>query len=278
MTSCGFYFIQIDAGKGKFLAAEMVPLVWEVTEMLLPLFSFMSCEPTLPSIEELCSTLPNLLNKLYLTNSKDFLVTSVKRLHEKVKFSAWCLRQLSIQPSWTPKKLLKLCIRQSSDLNSLKLLGGLHLGNEVEICLLLADDPLSLDIFKGFAAVIKFIYFLFKCFRRIETGTSLEEIDNLLEGINQTDLCIQIMEDIFSLIFLRREDVLFEETASESGEGGELAETLEFKKGSVQCPSTSNSPNSQSHTGTSSSSLAEKKDNISLGFLCQDPDKLKVNF
>ena len=252
----------------------MAPQVWEVSEMLLPLFNFMSCEPTLQSMEELSSRLPTLLNKLCLSHSKDFLHFSLGKLYEKVRFSVWCLRQLTIQPSWSPKKVLQLCVGQSSNLNSLKLLGGLHLGNEIEISSLLTNDPLSSDIFKSFSAVIKFISFLYKCFRRFETMSSLEEIESLLERINETELCIQIMEEIFSLSFLRREDVLFEETASESGEGGEIIETAEFKKGSDQNPMTTYSPNSQ--TGTSSTSPAENKNNISFGFLCQDPERLKV--
>ena len=246
--------------------------------MLLPLFNFMSCEPTLQSMEELSSALPNLLDKLYISSSKDFLMASVKRFHDKINFSVWCLRQLSIQPNWTPKKVLELCVEQSSDLNSLKLLSGLHLGNEAEVRLLLAKDPLSLDVFKSFSALIKFVRFLFKCLWRMESITNLEEIENLLEGINQTELCIQIMEDIFSLSFLRKEDVLIEETLFESGERGELVEAFEFKKGFDQYTLASNSPTSQSQTCTYSTDLVEKKDNIWLGFLCQDPDKLQVIF
>ena len=258
---------QKDAVNRKFTVAETVAPLWEVFETLLPLFTFVSCELTLKSMEELSSILPGLIDKLYSLSNEDFLLSSMNRLHEKVKFALWCFDQLFVQPNWSPKKVLELCVGQSSNLNSLKLLGGLHLSNEVDIPQILTDEPLSLNIFKGFSALIKFVHFLFKCFQRPETTSTIEEVEKLVGEIDRPELRVQVMENMFALIFLRREYILFEETASESGEE---------KKSRKQSPSNSNSPNSQSQTGTSSTGSTEKKDNISFGFLCQDPDKLEV--
>ena len=203
------------------------------------------------------------------------MVLPIRKLQEKVRFSLWCLNQSLIEPSWTPKRILELCMSQHSNLISLKVLGGLHLVKETEIPSLLENEPSSLNIFKSFSAILKFIHFLFKCFRKLKTNISLDEVEHLVQEIDEPKLGLQVLEDMFSICFLQREDILFEETASDSDDRGEIGDSTNYlKKSSDPCHSISNSPNSQ--TGTSSPVLTEKKDHISLGFLCQNSEKLQV--
>lgn len=211
---------------------------------------------------------------------------AIEWLLDRIRFTLWCIDRDFVGPNWTPKSLLELCTEQASDLASLKILGGLHQINEEEIHTLLSSQPSSLDVFKGLKAIITFIHYIYKHLNSVmanSTTAHLEDVERLLIDIKSPELCLEVMEDLFALCFLRREHVVFEETASDSAEAGEEAaadepDNSKTKKycDQLTCPSNSNtSPNNTSQTGNSSTS-ALCKGNLSFGFLCHDPDKLQV--
>lgn len=202
-------------------------------------------------------------------------------MQEKLLFALWCVDQKFVNSCWTPKKILELCSKQPH-LKAFKLLGGLQSITQecCDIPPILQKDPTSCNVLRSCLAVIEFIYFMYNCFAHKNfpvNKSSLATVEDLLKKVKPAQLQLDILEDVFSLFFLRREDVLFEESSSESGENEELLPARTTKRSicnSEHGASNSNSPNSQ--TGTSSSALAEKND-FSLGYLCQQPDKLQVN-
>lgn len=213
-------------------------------------------------------------------DEEDLFAKAVKWLKDKVSFAVWCLGQSFTTGTayWSPKAVLELCTQQPSNLNTLKVLGGLQLVKQEDMSTFLANHPSSMNTYRGFLAINYFIQYLFKNFQRMKSSLiDLEDVENLIVDISSKELCLQVLEDMFSFCFLRKEDILFEDTASDSG--GEEVDRPECSKsrksGDPSCPSNSNSP-SNTQTGTSSTALAGKKGDMSLGFLCQDAKKLQV--
>lgn len=211
----------------------------------------------------------------------DSFTKALQWLREKISFAVWCLKQSFSGTSCSPKVVLELCTQQPSCLSTLKVLGGLQLINQQDMTNFLGNQPSSLNIYRGFLALNNFIHYLFKHFQKLpSTKYTLNEVENLIGDITSKELCLQVLGDVFSLCFLRKEDILFEDTVSDSG--GEEAlpaastECSKSKRSDPSCPSNSNSPSNNTQTGTSSTALAGKKGDMSLGFLCQDPEKLQV--
>ena len=256
----------------------------EVLNAILPLFSFSKTEPTAESLEKFAADLSEWLDKSFCwLDENDLFTKALKWLRDKVSFAVWCLSQSFTQGTamWSPKVVLELCTQQPSTLTTLKMLGGLQLVNQGDILTFLVNQPSSVNVYRGFLALNCFIQYLFKNFQRNKSSTiDLEEVENLILNINSNELSLLVLGDIFSLCFLRKEDILFEDTASDSGgEDDRPAECSNSRKsGDPSCPSNSNSP-SNTQTGTSSTAaLAGKKGDMSLGFLCQDANKLQVIF
>ena len=205
--------------------------------------------------------------------TKGHLEKVLKWLQGRLTFALWCLNQATVVSKWSPGRVLDLCTGKACHLSSLKVLGCLHLIDESDILLLLAEDSQSIENFRAFSALIEFFHYMYEYFRRETKQTgSLAVVENWLEKLKLSPLLrLQTLEDVFSMCFLRTEDTIFEETASESEGSDDPAhpKLTRIKKNSEQYPS-SNTP-----TGTSSGARAEK-DDISLGFLCQEPSKLQV--
>jgi hypothetical protein len=262
----------------------MFPLpggAYEILQALLPLFTFTSEEPPpdTQSLDRFVTDLSELLEKsLNWLDEEDVFTKALKWLKEKVCFAVWCLSQSFCGPGTSQKTILELCTQQPSSLCTLKALGGLQLVNQQDVSAYL--DNRCINVYRGFLALCGFIQYLFKPFQRLQNkATILEEIESLIRDINCKQMSLQVMEDVFSLCFLRKEDIIFEETASDSGGEENKSEECNLKSkksGDPSCPSNSNSP-SNTQTGTSSTAcLAGKRGDMSLGFLCQDPDKLQV--
>ena len=262
--------------EGKSLTSVLPEEALRVHKMLVPVFEFTtSGEPTIQTMEaflKFCDATGKLSE-----GHQSLFLKILRTFHSKIEFAVWCLNQLFVGPTLTPKTVLDLCV-ELPRLNALKALRGLQLVNEKEIQTLMTEDPQSYDVFKSYLVIVEFVHYLYKCFPRMKVNSSVEEVENLLQDIQPVEIQLQVMEDLFALCFLRREDIRFDESASEGGESEELlqqsATPSRSKCNSEQCASNSNSPNSQ--TGTSSATLAEKN-GISLGFLCQQADKLQVN-
>lgn len=254
--------------------------VSEVLHALLPLFSFMRVDSTANSnlLDHFVTDLSDLLEKwLHLLEEEDTFMNALKWLKEKVCFAVWCLEQSFSGPGVSLKSILELCTQQPSNLSTLKVLGGLQLVNQQDVSIFLGNS--SMNVYRGFLVLTGFIQYLFKPLQKLQsTTTNLEDVDNLIRDIDCKEMCLQVMEDVFALCFLRKEDILFEDTASDSGgEDKKSEECCKSKKSDPSCPSNSNSPSNNTQTGTSSTAcLAGKKGDMSLGFLCQDPDKLQV--
>lgn len=262
----------------------MFPLpagVAEVLHALHPLFSFSRAE-SISDTKILCcfvTELSDLLEKsLHLLEQEDPFSKALKWLKEKVFFAVWCFEQSFNGSGASLKSILELCTQQLSCLSTLKVLGGLQLVNQQDVSVFLGNS--TMNVYRGFLVLSSFIQYLFRPLQKLQSSTAnLEAVDNLIRDISCKEMCLQVMEDVFSLCFLRKEDILFEETASDSGgEDKKSEECFQSKKScDPSCPSNSNSPSNNTQTGTSSTAcLAGKKGDMSLGFLCQDPDKLQV--
>ena len=255
--------------------------VGEIVDILRPLYSFVHGEHSIKSLVQFESDVFGVLQKLAdkQLDNEDSLIVSLKWLSQKICFAVWCLNQ-TFSLTWCPKTILDLCTQQPSSLNTLKTLGGLQLVNQQDISSFLGNCPSSMDVYRGFLALNGFIKYLFKHFQ-LQKGIApqqLEEVDDLVGDIDSKEIRLQVLEDMFSLCFLRKEDILFEDTASDSG--GEIrqmtTECSKSKRSDPSCPSNSNSPNN-TQTGTSSATLAGKRSDMSLGFLCTNSKKLEVN-
>lgn len=254
---------------------------------MTPLFSFLQKDTTLQSLEDAEQEIAKVTSAGGQLD--DPLHAALEWFVDKIRLTLWCISQHFVGPGWTPRSILELCTEQASTLNALKVLGCLSMVDEAQMEALLANQPSSLDAFRGFLAAAKFVRFTFKHFNLSDSAvSSLEDVERLLAGIRQPGLCLQVLEDLFALCFLRREDVLFEETASDSADGaGEEAspapESLRGKSSNKKATnnndpySNGNSPNNSQTGGTSSAAPADKKGDLSFGFLCQDPHKLQVD-
>lgn len=254
--------------------------VRKALDVIWPLYAFLHRDVTRQSMEDFAKAIPDLV-----IQEEDLFSRAMHWFLDRIQFTLWCLDQQFVGPGWSPKSILELCTEQPSELYSLKMLGGLQKVDEAKILDLFNQQPSTLDSFRGFLAVIKFISYLFKHLnvQPERAASCLEDVERLLIDIQSPEMSLSVLEDLFALCFLRREHVLFEETASDSADAGEEApiasESVQSnisKKIGDACPSNSNntSPNN-SQTGTSSAAVLSKKD-LSVGFLCQDPDKLQV--
>ena len=225
---------------------------------------------------------------------------AMKWLLDKINLCLWCMTNLSISPNCNPKFILELCTEQPSILLAIKKITGLrHLCDREEFLSLLASQSdQSLDLFLGFSAIVKVVDYLFSFNKGTKQVADISvEVEQLLDSIlkpESAELSLQLLEDMFSLFFLRRDDVSFQETASDSGGSDGAAEHVPSGSSSASLvkadssmksklssdPSASNNSNSPSSTQTASSvALSSKnKSDISLGFLCQRPDKLQVPY
>lgn len=264
----------------------MLPLPPGVREALCtlhPLYSFSSLDVTAESLDHFLSDLSDMLEKsLKWLGGEDLFTKALQWLRGKVTFAAWCLNQSFSGSVWPPKAVLELCTQQPSSLSSLKVLGGLQLVNPSSVETFLGNQTSSMNVYRGFVAVNSFTHYLYRHFQQLKSATyNLDEVENLIASINSKEISLQVLEDSFSICFLRKEDILFEDTASDSATEDASRTTKEGlkakKSGDPSCPSNSNSP-SNTQTGTSSGALAGNKGNISLGFLCQHPDRLQVYF
>lgn len=259
----------------------LLPGTVEILHILRPLFLFSSTDPSASILEQFLSDLRAVWDKsLNCLDHKDSFIKAVQWLKEKISFAVWCLDQNFTRPSWSPKSILELSTQQPSSLITLKVLGGLQPIKQQEITFLLCNQSKSMDVYKGFLALNSFLNYLCKHFWTPQSiKHTLEEVNSFIEDVSSKELCLNVLRDIFSLCFLRKEDILFEDTASDSGEERTLpTASIECSKSKISdpsCPSNSNSP-SNTQTGTSSTALAGKKNDVSFGFLCQNPERLQV--
>ena len=254
--------------------------VFHVCDKLLPLYSFVYYDISPVTIQHYSERVSaEIVSEA--SSPHHLYLNILHQMHDKLVFALWCVRQEFVDSCWTPRKVLELCSEQPH-LKTFKLLGGLQSIARESVPPLLESDPASHNLLRGCLAIIEFVQFMYKCFPpKNVPGTSrtnLAEVEDLLKQVAPAQMQLDLLEDTFSLFFLRREDVIFEESSSESGENEELPPVRTAKRShryseyGAGC-SNSNSPNSQ--TGTSSSALAEKNE-ISLGYLCQQPAKLQV--
>lgn len=278
----------------------MPPTATAALRRLTPLYTFLHNEVTEESIEAFASELHQILS-LTADDHEDPFAQVMKWLLDKIHLCQWCMKNLPISANCTPKSILELCTQQPSILLVVKKITGLHhlCDSEEFLSLLASQSDQSYDLFLGFSAIVKFVDYLFSFNKGTkpvpDISVELVEVEKLLESIlkpESAELSLQLLEDMFSLFFLRRDDVLFQETASDSDRSDGAAEHALSGSSSASLvkadssmksklssdPSASNNSNSPSSTQTASSvALSSKnKTDISLGFLCQRPDKLQV--
>ena len=289
-------FYQKEAAELRNIPLVLPPTAARALHTLTPLYSFLHNEVTEESLEKFASELETIL--AVNTENEDPFAQAMNWLLEKIRLTQWSVKNLPLSPNWTPKSILELCTEQPSVLSTVKQLTGLrHLcDNEEFLKLLSVSEPSSIDLFLGFSATVKFVDYLFsfskgsaKSSDDISSSDLLNQVEKLLEQMLKSEsiqLSLQLLEDMFSLFFLRREDVLFEETASDSGDAEEAGGTYSPSPSLVKAdssmksklssdPSRSNS-NSPSGTASSVALSSKNKSDVSLGFLCQRPDKLQV--
>lgn len=246
--------------------------------MLQPAVLLTSSQPSMATIET--------FSVFFLDKTQDprnhthFALSQIfHSLHSQLLFAKWCLNHTLPTLNYTPSKILEVCT-EYSPLYALKLLGGLHSMNEKEINEIFVEfdnSSTSTNIFRSYSTIVEFVHYLHKCISRTK-ARSLDETESLLKNIKPDKLRLKTMEDLFCLCFMRREDIVFPDSTSESCESEEVLLWVKlpssYKCSSEPCTSNSTSPSSQA--GTSSATRVEKS-TVSLDFLCQQSGKLQVS-
>ena len=197
------------------------PAAASALHALTPLYRFLHNEVTEESMDKFASELQQ--NLSLTADHDDPFAQAMKWLLDKIYICLWCLKNLSISSNCNPKFILELCTEESSILLAVKKITSLrHLCDSVEFLSLLAtQSDQSFDLFLGFSAIVKVVDYLFSFNKGAKHVTEISvDVEQLLDSIlkpGSAELSLQLLEDIFSLFFLRRDDVLFQETASDSG-------------------------------------------------------------